>query len=286
MARPRTLAAVLGGLCFALGLSASQGVSYGADRPTGQRPDTAALSALGVKVSWPLGREAAVLRPGSRLVVRVRRTARRAALVRLTFARVSANGLPLRRLSSARLRNGTFTISVPRTGGEHFALSLRAGSRSYRGWIDRAMPAPAPPAPAAAPAPPPAPPRPCQTPGTVSAEMRLDRASAAVGDRVGYTLRNTGSGCLLAGLGYGWERLAPDGTWVNAPLPPNWAFPSIGITIPPGTEWSNTARVPADFEPGHYRLKTGLYAEPITAPKTSSDITVSAEIDIVAAASP
>lgn len=286
MIRSRARAAVLGALCFALGLSAGQGVSYGADRPTGQRPDAAALSALGVKVSWPLGRQAAVLRPGSRLTVRVRRTARRAALVRLTFARVSANGVPLRRLSSARLRNGTFAINIPRAGGDHFALSLRAGSRSYRGWIERTTPAP--PAPAVAPAPPPAAtltPPPCRTPGTVSAEMRLDRASAAVGDRVGYTVRNTGTGCLLVG-GYGWERLAPNGSWVSAPLPSNSAPPAVGIMIPPGAEWSNTAGVPADFVAGRYRLTKGLIAEPITAPKTTSDIIVSAEIDIVAAPTP
>jgi len=270
-------------------------------------PDASALRAAGVKVTWPLTGAAPVVAPGTTLAVRVQKVAgRRGVPVRVALVRVNAKGRQTGTVSSATTRRGTIKVVVPKAAGKSFALTLRAGKLRYVGRFSTTPAAkqsesPYPfPVPAAVPGDPliqlPLPldndaVQPCDGLSTDSgsAVLHLGLTSVTAGQRVPYSIENTGPSCLTLGLGYQWQRLV-DGTWTD--VDQELVFPAIAYFILPGATWTGrapyfenaAAQTEADFVPGRYRLATAADYDARTAPDYAPDLVLTAEIDVVAPA--
>lgn len=283
-------------------------------QPRSTYPSANALATLGLKVTWPLTAQSSTVQPGSRLVVKVARTsfARHGAVAKLTYARVTPRGR-LRTLEATRLRQGRFSVRVPRAKGASYALTLRVADLRYSSVVStpaRSLPAnqtgvgstapttttpptvttpsgvvipngPQPQPPSNQPPPPCAPfagntnfsPN-----ATFSATLTVDQSTAQPGGSVPYTLQNTGTGCLTSGAGYGWQDLV-NGTWTNVPLV-GIAWPAIAFQFPPGQTMNGSALLPASFAAGTYRLVISL-AEDVSAaapPSPSTAITLYSDL--------
>lgn len=235
---------------------------FAAERPSGSRPDAKHLRALGLDVTWPLRTGSQSVAPNTTLRVRVRpRAGRRVTPVLLVFSEVTASGKHRRRLLERRVRRGTFTVVVPAAGGAHYALTLKAGKRTYRSWVrtpssptasqDGYVPTPAPgdyrPV-----APGPGPPWTCGDPAaTTTVAVTLSATTVRPGGWLMYTLRNTGTACLRTGPEGSLEQLV-DGQWTPSPV---WREPKpLAFGLTPGGALDNGFTIWGDTPPGRYRV--------------------------------
>jgi hypothetical protein len=88
------------------------------------------------------------------------------------------------------------------------------------------------------------------------ARLELELTIAKPGDELGYVIVNEGDSPLLFGAGYGFAQRK---AWLWRSRSIGMAFAAWGKRLSPG-ERSTTmsAHVPADFEPGRYRLTTSV----------------------------
>jgi hypothetical protein len=240
-----------------------------AEKPTGTVPSRVALKGLGLEVAWPAARGNAMATAGGTLTVRVVRARRSTAVADVEFGRVSVNGRMIELLQRKRFKTGgTLKVAVPAALGRHYALSLRAGRRTYRTWFE-------------VPTPTPRPLSSCLTPGTATATLTLAPTLLHPGDPFNYTISNTGTGCLSTGQGYtfylqtgtGWER-----------IPNPQAFTAEGLIVKPGGVLNLRGSVQTDLQPGHYRLATSVDGMP-ASPSTAA-IPVVTDVDVAAASAP
>ena len=197
-----------------------------------------AAQAAGPKVTWP---EQRTFAPGATISVKVASKHR----VRAALVRESASGKVMRTVARRTLRSGTFKTKAPTVG----RYSLRVG------WRERDITVAEPSTPVSSPPLPPAiePQLPeCIHATADRAELRLGTTTVAAGGTLPFEIVNTSSGCLHIGLPYAFQRLLPDGTWVDAPT--NLVFPLPLLLIGPRGSFTKQARVPADFAPGTYRV--------------------------------
>jgi hypothetical protein len=197
-----------------------------------------AAQAAGPKVTWPQQRSFA---PGETISVKVASKER----VRAALVRESASGKVMRTVARRTLRTGTFRATAPSAG----RYSLRVGPR------ERDITVASPTTPVSSPPLPPAtePQLPqCIHATADRAELRLSATSVAAGGTLPFEVVNTSSGCLHLGLPYGFERLSPAGTWVDAPTDYMFALPMV--LLGPGQSFGKQAKVPAGFTPGTYRV--------------------------------
>ncbi len=234
--------------------------------PANQLPNAAALARLGFTVTWPVSKASTTLPAGTLLVVRVKASDPRRArrhVVTLRLDEVAAGDFGPRLVATGRLRHGRVLMRLPSLLGARYTLTLRAGGRTYRSAIAvpgaHGTPAPpvgVPPVPAS-----PLPPgSPCASPSFPTV-LTLDRATAAPGDVLTYTISGPAGACLYAGVGYALQELV-DGVWTGVVADPPIAFPAIELVVPPGQPYVGRALVYPNLTPGHYRLLAdGLTAE-------------------------
>jgi len=239
-------------------------------------PSAKALRALGVKVTWPLHGASSVVKPGTKLTVKVTRLGgKKGTPVKLTLGRLDAKGRATKTLRSATLRSGTFSATVPKGDGLVYALSLNAKKVRFTGRfrtpaaVKPGADKPSPPAPAT---------DPCPPAGTAAATVRLGATTVVAGQPVPYTVTNTGTTCLTANGHYGWQRLT-DAGWTFVVLPLGFPDP---VRVLPGATWAGAdgqavARTGAEFAPGHYRLIPNLAVEgsnPAQRPDATAELDV------------
>lgn len=105
----------------------------------------------------------------------------------------------------------------------------------------------------------------------VSARMTLSTETARPGERLTYTLANTGERTISFGLPYRLERMQGD-EWREVQLDMAFALPLLSLTAGQAREFS--VDVPREAEPGRHRLvkevreypDEGPYREPLPAP--------------------
>jgi hypothetical protein len=73
------------------------------------------------------------------------------------------------------------------------------------------------------------------------------RVTIAPGATLDYTIVSSGTGCVVSGAGYGWQRQADDGTWQM--LTPGLPFPAYAVFLAPGATQAKHAQFPADAGP-------------------------------------
>jgi len=238
-------------------------------------PSAKALRALGVKVTWPLRGASPVVKPGTKLTVKVTRLGGKKGMpVKLTLGRLDAKGRATKTLRSATLRSGTFSATVPKGDGLVYALSLNAKKVRFTGRFRTpaaVKPDPQKPKPDGPTA------DPCQPAGTTAtpaATVRLGVSTVVAGQPVPYTVTNTGTTCLTANGHYGWQRLT-DAGWTFVALPLSFPDP---MRVLPGATWTGAdARTSIGFAPGHYRLIPNLAVEgsnPVQRPDATAELEV------------
>ncbi|MDA0173488.1 hypothetical protein OJ998_30570 [Solirubrobacter taibaiensis] len=136
------------------------------------------------KVTWP---KLTNVQPGAKLTVKVTSKQRRA---QLAFVRVS----PRATLARKTLRNGRFTVTVPKGDGVTYELrSTVAGRRTVKRFTTPTPPPAGAPAPIVAPAPTP-------TPSPVPVEVDCGAGNTGTAElsvvRLQLTVTNRGPGCL------------------------------------------------------------------------------------------
>jgi hypothetical protein len=200
-------------------------------------PPAKALKKLGLRITWPAAPSAPVA-AGTRYVVRVTRLSHRARKVSLVWASVKPNGQTIRRLASARLSHGRFVATVPSSGGT-FRLRLVAGGHAYRFTVVGAKSVSSGGG------------RPCPTTGRAAATITPNRTTVSAGQSITYTVRNTGTTCLIGGYGGSWERSAGFG-WV--PVPDMRPVPTIAFLLSPGASRTLEVTPPPAAGRGTYRF--------------------------------
>jgi hypothetical protein len=201
---------------------------------------TAAAQAAGPKVTWPEQRS---YEPGEKISVKVKSS----TPVRAALVRESASGKVMRTIARRTLRSGTFKAKAPAAG----RYSLRVGKRER----DITVAAPDTPV-SSGPLPPAEPFEPCRPDGD-TAELRLGATSVKPGGTLPLEVVNTSGSCLTLGVGYSFERLQPDGSWVT--VPSNQIFITLAVILSPGQTYAKQAVVPADAAPGTYRVVDQAY---------------------------
>jgi hypothetical protein len=211
-------------------------------------------SVAGVHVNWPLTAPETTVAPGAKLVVRVSSPRRRA---QLSLVRVDGRGRALRTVARRTLRKGTFTVQVPvAVAGARYALRLNVAGHKRWSWITT----PSAPAPAATPAPvatpiPTAQPQPLSFCGpepplpwtAFAASVATSAATVTAGEAIGYTVTNTGSGPMHD---TGQNALQPEAQMgYGVPRPGDQGGP-----LPVGASVEHELVIPADTEPGRYRI--------------------------------
>jgi hypothetical protein len=203
-------------------------------------------SVAGVKLTWPLKAAETPLAPGSKLTVKVRSSHRHA---KLSLIRVDARGVPLRALARRTVRSGTFSVTLPAEIGASYQLRVVVAGKRYWSWVTTW----------------------CNLCGDTvtqvdpchsvieppSAEIRLGSTTVARGGSLSFGLANTGRNCFDTGSGYTLEHQQPDGTWVQVPLPPHT---TEGYVVAVGGALALNARIPADADPGTYRIGDSVWA--------------------------
>ncbi|WP_028064379.1 immunoglobulin-like domain-containing protein [Solirubrobacter soli] len=177
--------------------------------------------------------KADVVNPGTRVTVRIASD----QPVKATLVRVTTAGTVMRTIKRKTLRTGTFTVRIP--AGRH-ALRVSAGRRHWQHRIDGVW-------------------TDCVQATAKTTALTLKAATVQRGGTLPYDFENTGKDCSFTGLSYRLERQAADGTWAAVPLP--WVFPAVAFAVAPGGTRAKTARIPADVEPGRFRLIDGVAAE-------------------------
>jgi hypothetical protein len=190
-----------------------------------------AAAQASVKITWP---RPATVEAGTKVKVKIRSD----RPVRVALVRESASGRIMRTLARRTLRTGTFTVAVP-VGGH--ALRVTSGKRhsqhAIRGVYSH-----------------------CVAATAQTTKLRLSATSVQRGGTLAYDLVNTGDRCVYTGFAYTFQRQAADGAWAPGPLPP--PVPLIQVIVGPNEALAKSATVPADAEPGHYRLvDVGVAAE-------------------------
>jgi hypothetical protein len=204
-------------------------------------------SVAGVHVTWPLTAPETTLAPGTKLVVRVSSPRRRA---QLSLVRVDARGRALRSIARRTLRKGTFTAQVPAAvAGARYALRLNVAGHRPWSWI--MTPVPVAPTPVAAPTPEPKALSYCGEvwwPWNAFAATVATRATTVTaGEPLAYTVSNTGQGPMGDTGRY---ELQPEGQFTRS-----WGRPGDHDgALPAGASAEHVVTVPADTEPGRYRV--------------------------------
>ena len=231
MANVRTSTIVaLGAACIA-GLPASAAAS--AERP----PDADALSALGLRVAWPVSDAVPIFYAGERLVVRSA-VADAAPAAAVSLVCVDARGAPLGVVARRPVRDGSTAITIPATGGR-YRLSLDVAGRRFFSSLTARRPRPATTR--------------CPSRRRAAADFTVDRSSGASGAVLGIRLRNTGLACLYSRPAHHWERRLPDGRW-EIVAPGSRSPLAAGAVVVPGRAKAYAVTVPPGLQPGPHRL--------------------------------
>jgi hypothetical protein len=210
-------------------------------------------SVAGVYVTWPLTAPETTLAPGAKLVVRVSSPRRRA---QVSLVRVDARGRALRAIARRTLRKGTFTAQVPAAApGARYALRLNVAGHKRWSWITTPVqmapsPVPAPVATAA----PTVEPKALSYCGDVwwpwtafAASVSTSATTVTAGEPLTYTVTNTGQGPMDDTGRY---ELQPEGQ-----LSQSWGQPGDHAgSLPAGASAEHEITIPADTEPGRYRV--------------------------------
>jgi hypothetical protein len=199
----------------------------------------AAPAAAKPRVTWPA---ASTVQAGDSVAVTVRSPHR----VRVALLRLSDAGTPIRTVAARRMRSGRFVAVVPAASVERrYLLAVDDRGRRLSRTITATPPPPAPP-----PSGPPGPP-PCGE-GAAKVETTIDRRSAARGETVTMTIRNTGGTCLGFGADFWFERWNGTG-WEKAGTEDR-AWPAWAASLSPGETYTVTTEVWRDIGTGRHRL--------------------------------
>jgi len=177
---------------------------------------------------------AEIVEPGTRVTVRIASD----RPVNAALVRVSATGRIMRTVRRKTLRTGSFTVRIP--AGGH-ALRVTAGRRHWQHRIEGVW-------------------SDCRPATTQTTTLHLKATTVQRGATLPYDFTNTAKGCVFTGASYRLERQAADGAWIAVPLP--WVFPAIAYVVPPAGTKAKSAQIPADAEPGTFRLIDGGVAAP------------------------
>jgi hypothetical protein len=113
--------------------------------------------------------------------------------------------------------------------------------------------------------------------GGLSAKIELPAPAVRAGDRLEYSIVNTGSVELICGLPYRLERYA-DNAWIL--MNPNMAFALPGFGVKPGQTHLLTALVPAIAPAGKYRISTSVATNPLDEGHGARSVQISAQFDV------
>jgi hypothetical protein len=201
--------------------------------------------------------------------------------VTVSIQRVTASGKVMRTLARRSAKRATVAATLKLVG----SYAVRVGNQKRTIKV-LAAPAPVPgtapdPAPVAAPAP-----VDCSAIGVqmdpwnqlpaveASVQLRLAASTVQAGSALAYEIVNTSpSRCLVFGLGSHLQRQQPDGSWVSLPSLP---VPAIALVLAPGQTFAKQPSIPADAEPGTYRvldagLSAGFEVVPVAMPVVVED---------------
>lgn len=210
------------------------------------------------KVTWP---ELRTYAPGEKLTVKVVST----KPIRAVLVRRNASGKATRVIARRVLRKGTFSAAAPTAG--RYALKIGTRSRTLTVVAPPSAPRPGMPATAA-----PGKDDPCWRANGDRAELHQLATAVRRGDTLPFELVNTGAGCLFTGAGYSFQRQASDGTWLDYPT--GQFFIGAAFVLRAGQSFAKSAQIPADAEPGHYRLLDSVSS-------AAGWIPLSAEFDVL-----
>lgn len=282
----------------ALGIAVLAASTPAAPAVAAPRPTTAALAEVGVKVSWPTTKSTVTLPPATRFIMRVRPSkARGGAKVRLSVSRLGKKNTIARVIKRHKLARGRVIVTIPRTVGRRYAVTVTAGTLRSRTVVTIGTPrtagAPGTPGTPGTPGSPTAPPPGavlidggyvmngvfCPDPSVASHFFHISAAAALPGEDRAYLIENTGTACLATTNAYTWSRLE-NGVWVEVPnVPELQSAPGVqleGFMIGGGTQRAGSVHVPDNAAPGRYRVML-VGAFPMT---------ISAELDVVAPPAP
>lgn len=199
-------------------------------------------------------------------------------MVVATFSRVAPKPA---RLKTRRMRSGQFTVVVPNRPGARYSIRVKQGKTTLLArtfTVSATQPAPAQPTP-----PPNTPPAvqppvdPCDSATTLNGSITLNAASYRAGEAVAASVLNTGTACF-GGIGPRIERQSDSdpSIWTAVPDPPGgYPEPALNIVVRPGESIARDRLLPADAQPGVYRVRvvlasthTALTPVTITSPFT------------------
>ena len=259
----------------------------GHDSARAEKPPPSGLEQAGLLVSWPR-----TVIPGAMFRVKVRATRERLRTGRMftiALVRVGARGRTIRTVARRRMRTGLFEARVPPQQNRRYAAVIAVDGRRFRKTFPTGRPLP----PGVEPATPPAagsvPTVPAQADtlqtcqrrytGTPGAAARPSRTSLARGETLTFVVENTGRACLVYGEGHTVERRRADGTWERLQLEEVW--PRVAHSLPPGGTYEKHRAIPADWQPGRYRVVDSLsYDGTRDARGGAPRLTVHAEFDV------
>jgi hypothetical protein len=245
------------------------------------------LREAGLLVNWPR-----TVIPGAVFRVNVKATRARLRTGRaftIALVRTDARGRTLRTVARRRMRSGVFEARVPPQARRRYAAVIAADGARFRKSFPTGPALP----PGVEPATPPPigegrpgaidvgePPCTQRYTGPADATARGQRQSVARGETFIFVVENTGEACLTYGAGHTVERRRADGGWDRVPLDEVWTH--IAYYLPPGGTYEKRRPVPADWQPGRYRVVDNLsYDGPRDARGGAPRLTVQAEFDVV-----
>lgn len=178
------------------------------------------------------------LTPGATVTVKLKSTAKSRRLHRVAVITLERSG-EAGSIAKATLAAGRFSAQIPPGVAGTYILHVQVGKRAFTEvtfevTVDDPVSGP------------------CgELPDDVSAELGVDSSRPQPGDKVSFSLANTGPGCLTTGYGFIWQ-VSRAGAWVDVPL--NLVAATASVSLLPGTALSDTFTVPATTRPGRYRI--------------------------------
>jgi len=194
----------------------------------------------GFDITWPSDSALADAKPGQDLHVSIRPRVK-GLVATVSLSRITRSGRPLV-IEKRRLRSGGFTATLPKRAGRYrlrltsargfaesnFELASDAGSTT-----DPDGPLPS-----------------CTFDQGYEAELAASTSVARPGDALTITLTNTGVTCLGVNFGLAWQ-VYRNGRWTDVSF--GVVYPAMILGLAPGAKQEQTAIVPRNTPPGHYR---------------------------------
>lgn len=209
-----------------------------------------------IRVSWPSGHR--TVAPGTRVPVRISQPRSSERKLTVSLLRISAKGRILKSVQRTRIVRGEVAVGIPDGAGRRYSLRLLRGGKIVRRMTIRTPASVAPKPAPAAPSPNGGSTWPACAAGRVDGRIEFGAPSVVRGEPLPFAVLNTGEACFERVGVVGLERWQPEtSTWVTATmlsLPQTLAY----YTVPAGQSDRSAVAVPADAEPGTYRMTVEL----------------------------